>query len=65
MTSPEVIMAKHTSRVVKNIGVLQLHDSAVGTLLNIVNGLSWVYFHCSGVYNSTTELESALKHQLY
>lgn len=40
MTSLEVVMAKHTSRAVKNVGVLWLHDSAVGTLLSIVDGLS-------------------------
>lgn len=58
-------MAKYTSRASRTSVRSGFMVLLVGTLLKIVYGLSWKYFHCCGIYNSKTELESALNHRQY
>lgn len=58
-------MAKYTSRASRTPVHSGFMILLVGTLLSIVYGLSWKCVHCCGIYNSKTELESALNHQQY
>ena len=57
-TSLKDILANYVSRASRMSVSSDFMILLIEFYLSIVGKLSWKYFHCCGIYNSKTELES-------